>query len=193
MASLAKSIIVLILSLNSLGGMAHPLKMSLTVIKYDSEDKSLELGTKVFADDFQRSMFRTVLNGVDTSKLTEEKKRGFIENYFNTYYGISVNGTPTQLKLKSSEFAPQQYGMIFKFISPGVSIKQGDTLEVKNQIFFEDFGLNQTNNILVTIPEYKVNERRVARIGKDTFTYKIGDSEDGWFSRLFDYWMGTHR
>ena len=69
----------------------HPLKLSASLIDYDPKKKTIRMECRVFQDDFELSLSRSVLKGRDLSKLTKEERPKIIEAYFKQIYSIRFN------------------------------------------------------------------------------------------------------
>ena len=62
--------------------LSHPLKLSASLVEYDPHQETLRMECKVFIDDFDSSLFLSVLKGVDRNTLTSLDKKRAIEAYF---------------------------------------------------------------------------------------------------------------
>ena len=156
--------------------LSHPLKLSASLIEYDPRQKTFRVECKVFADDFDHSLFTSVLRGVDRSKLTAADKKRAIEDYFESFYSIRVNDTNVALKLASTEMLRRHNVLVVRFKEVKLPIKRGDTLEIRNIMFFKDFGPAQTNRITVRIPSFEIDDGHVATMLEYAFTYTLGES-----------------
>ena len=156
---------------------SHPLKLSASLIEYEPEKKTLRVECKVFIDDFERSLSRSVLKDTDVSSLKKEQKPQIIEAYFKKFYSITFNGKRLPLKYESAKPLFRQNVLIIAFKRTALSIKKGDQLRIENSMFIQDFGINQSNRIAVRIPPFKINDGHVAKLGKSTFSYTFGESK----------------
>jgi len=155
----------------------HPLKLSASLIDYDPKAKTIRVECKVFVDDFELSVERSVLKGVDTSKIKKEDKPGIIEDYFKRFYTITLNGKVLPLKLKVATPLPQHNVLVIEFVEIPLVLKEGDKFEIRNAMFFQDFGPLQTNRILVRIPPFGIDEGHVATMYGSKFSYNLGDTK----------------
>ena len=151
---------------------AHPLKLSASLLEYNPEDKTLRMECKVFRDDFERSI-STHLKGVDPSTIKREQKKGIIEAYFNKNYIITFNGKTTSLKLKSSQYIADYNVLVFQFEPQKMFLREGSELHIKNTLLFEEFGYAQTNRIAVRIPIFSIKESHEATIVNSQFSYRF--------------------
>ena len=67
--------------------------------------------------------------------------------------------------------------LVIKFKETSLSIKRGDRLDIRNILFFKDFGPAQTNRITVRIPRFGIDEGHVATMLENTFTYTLGEGK----------------
>jgi len=155
----------------------HPLKLSASLIEYDPKEKAIRVECKVFVDDFELSVERSVLKGVDTSKIKKEDKPRIIEDYFKRFYTITLNGKVLPLKLKVAKPLPQHNVLVIEFVEIPLVLKEGDKFEIRNAMFFQDFGPLQTNRIVVRIPPFGIDEGHVATMYGFKFSYNLGDTK----------------
>ena len=154
--------------------MSHPLKLSASLIEYDHKDKTVRMECKVFMDDFELSLSRSVLKGSDPATLEVEKKPRIIEEYFKNFYHITINGKRVPLNYKSATPLYSQKVLIIEFAKVHVPLKEGDSLHIKNSIFFQDFGSAQTNRTIVRIPSFDIDKGHLATIDNHTFAHTLG-------------------
>ena len=155
--------------------MSHPLKLTASLVEYDVESKSFTMECKVFRDDFQRSLNRTALRERDPSTLTKEDKIRIIESHFKKYYTITHNGKTLPLKLASSKLIRGQNVLVMRFEPNSVVLKKGDTISIKNALFFDDFGYAQTNRVVVRIPPFSIDDHHVATFANHQISYALRD------------------
>ena len=164
---------VLILPMTS---MAHPLKLTASLIKYDVKTKSLTMECRVFRDDFQSSLSKSVLKGVDPSTLTREGKIKAIESHFKKHYTLIHNGKTLPLKLASSQHIRSQNVVILRFKPNVLTLRKGDRLFIRNTLFFDDFRYAQSNRIVVRIPSFSIDDQHVATLSNYQISYTLGAS-----------------
>jgi hypothetical protein len=67
-----------------LGFTAHPFFVSVTEIKYKSEEKLLQISSKLFFDDFEAAVKKDLnLNGLN---IVSPKDSALVDNYIKTYF-----------------------------------------------------------------------------------------------------------
>lgn len=153
--------------------LGHPLKLTTSLVEYDPSTAGIRMECKVFIDDFERSLKNSLLKGLDMSRLKPKQKVKVIEAYFGSSYSISVNGKPLPLRFESSEMLAEQNVLVLKFAKNKVRLKKGDTLVIRNALFFRDFGERQTNRVTVRIPPFIDNESRVATVHGFSLNYTL--------------------
>ena len=158
--------------------MAHPLKLTASLIEYNSKSKSLTMECKVFRDDFQKSLRKSVLKGVDKSDVTREGKIKIIESYFRKYYSIIHNGNILPLRLESSKYLRGQNVIVIAFKPNSLDLKTGDKLSIRNTLFFEDFKHSQSNRIVVRIPSFSIDEKHISTLNNYHIDYTLGASTE---------------
>ena len=94
--------------------MAHPLKLSASLIQYDPATETLHMVCKVFIDDFERSLFSSVLRNADGSALDTQDKAKVIEAYFGEFYRIKISGKIVDLKLASTAIKDKENVLGYK-------------------------------------------------------------------------------
>ena len=154
--------------------MAHPLKLTASLIEYDIKTKSLNMECRVFRDDFQRSLNKSVLRNIDPSSLTRDGKIKAIESHFKRHYTIIHNGRTLPLKLDSSKYIRSQNVIVLKFQPNSLTLQKGDRLFIRNTLFFDDFKYAQSNRILIRIPHFSIDDQHVATLSNNRISYTLG-------------------
>jgi len=125
----------------------HPLKLTTSLIEYKSEKNSLHMECRVFMDDFLISIGKSV-NLADPTK----DERQLIQNHFAKNYVIMLNDQVYPFQLNYWEVMEEQNVFIMKFNIDTFSLKKGDQLCIKNQLFFKEFDFLQSNKVTLKIP-----------------------------------------
>ena len=154
-------------------GMSHPLKLSASLVEYDPETKSLRMECKVFRDDFERSLSRAILKGKDPSTIKREDKSKIVDAFFKKYYTITHNGKKLPLNLQSSKFLEGHNVLVLRFKPSKIRLRKGDTISIKNTLFFQDFGYAQSNRMTVRIPNFSLNENKVSTFSDFKFSFNL--------------------
>ncbi len=156
MSKMKSYTILLLLSVLFLFGSfknTHPIKLTSSLIEYNSKTTSLRLECRVFIDDFTYSINSTFTKNINLSNLSKEDKKG-IEDYFEKYYPITINDHRFPLKFMESKVLEEHNVFILKFSQDVLPIKKGDQLCIENTLFFEEFEFLQTNMITVRVPPF---------------------------------------
>lgn len=125
----------------------HPLKLTTSLIEYKSKKNSLQMECRVFMDDFLMSLGKSI-NLSDPTK--DERK--LIQDHFAKNYVIMLNDQIYPFQLNYWEAMEAQNVFIMKFNIDAFSIKKGDQLCIKNQLFFKEFDFLQSNKVTLKIP-----------------------------------------
>lgn len=126
------------------GAFPHPLYISVSELEYNPKDKTLEIGCKVFTDDFEKAM--TKANGVlvdlykpkDSATINKQ-----VAAYLKQHFVIKVDGKPVALQYVGHEIEEQSTWSFFQVNNLDISPKK---VEINNNIFFELY--NQQINIM---------------------------------------------
>jgi len=141
----------------------HPIKLTASLIEYDTNTANLKSECKVFIDDFEKSINKKLVKNINLSNLTQEDKTG-IEDYFEMHFNITYNGKILPIKFKGIEVLKEYNVVTIKFIENKLKIKKGDKILIENTLFFEEFGYIQSNRITVRIPPFITEENHEAII-----------------------------
>ncbi len=150
----------------------HPLKLTTSMVTYDPGSKTLKMECRVFIDDFENSINRTLSKDINVSNLTKADKAG-LERYFAERYAIRLNGKIIPLKYLSSKVLRAENVFSIKFTKGNVKFKKGDKLTIKNVLFCKEFGMNQTNRITVQIPPYIPKESNICNERHTTLKFQL--------------------
>lgn len=143
------------------GSFKHPIKLTASLIEYDEKTNALRMECKVFIDDFEKSINKTLAKNITVTALSHEDKKG-IENYFEKYYNITHNGNKLPLKYKVSEVMKEYNVLTIKFSEKIIKLKKGDKVLIENTLFFEEFGYMQSNRITIRIPPFITEDNHEA-------------------------------
>ena len=148
----------------------HPIKLTSSLIEYNAKTNSIKMECRVFIDDFEKSINKTLSKDINIESLTNEDKVG-IENYFKLFYTISINGKKIPLKYKASEVRRENNMLAIKFLENDLTIEKGDYLLIENTLFFQEFGDVQSNNISIIIPPFLVEYNYQATLNNYSYTH----------------------
>lgn len=128
----------------------HPLKLTTSLIQYNSEEKNMSIECRVFIDDFQKTINRPEFD-LSNPSIADVAA---IELYFEEYYRFFINNRKLVLNYKSSKVHSGSNVLSLKFLINNLSIKKGDALLIENELFFNEFGPLQSNKMTVRIPPF---------------------------------------
>jgi hypothetical protein len=77
----------------------HPIFVTVTEIEHNAKTKSLEISTKIFTDDFEKTLraaYKTKVDLLDGLQRAEMDK--LVSNYISKHLAISIDGKPTAIK-----------------------------------------------------------------------------------------------
>ncbi|WP_075342146.1 DUF6702 family protein [Tenacibaculum agarivorans] len=126
----------------SFSSFTHPLKVTASLIEYNSKEKNIRVECKVFIDDFLIDIGRDM----NVSNLTQ-KDKSVIENYFKEFYEIKVNNRKIPFNYETSEVQESYNVLTIKFSKSDLVLKKGDKINIKNTLLFSAFGYLQSNRI----------------------------------------------
>ena len=134
----------------SFSSFVHPLKVSASLIEYDPDKKTIRVESKVFIDDFLKSIANEEM---DVNKLSDSDKLA-IEAYYKESYIIKINGKETPLKYSSSDVDLNFNVLTIKFEETALTVKKRDKIEIINRLLFNEFGFLQSNRMELRFPPF---------------------------------------
>lgn len=146
--------IIILSSLFILFSFSHPIKLTSSIIKYNSETKVISMECKVFIDDFAPAIGPNLENRINDKSLTKDDLLR-IENYFRTNYKIFIDGK--KLLLTVDKYKVANNVMTLSFSSTYITLKKGDKLNIENELLFEKFPDLQSNWMTIQIPPFLPN------------------------------------
>ena len=146
--------IIILSSLFILFSFSHPIKLTSSIIKYNSETKVISMECKVFIDDFAPAIGPNLENRINDKSLTKDDLSR-IENYFMTNYKIFIDGK--KLLLTIDKYKVANNVMTLSFSSTYITLKKGDKLNIENELLFEKFPDLQSNWMTIQIPPFLPN------------------------------------
>jgi len=148
----------------------HPIKLTASLIEYDVKNIRLKMECKVFMDDFEKSINKTLAKNINLSNLSKEDMKG-IGNYFGNHYKIILNNKTLPIKYESSELLNKYNIITIKFTANVVKIKKGDKLIISNALFFAEFGSIQSNRMTIRIPPFVVEDNHESSLNNNRILY----------------------
>jgi hypothetical protein len=144
---------------------AHDFHLSLTEIRHNSENKTLEISIKLFTDDLQEAL---VLAGAPKLELGTPNEpptaNEYIESYLKQHFELSVNGKPTEFVYLGKE---AELDATWCFVEVK-DIRKVKTIEASNTLLLEAFD-DQTNMLNLFINGQK--KSGLARKGSSRLSF----------------------
>ena len=132
----------------------HPIKLTSSIIRYDSETQIINMECKVFIDDFSPAIDPNIEQRVNNKSLSSDDLLR-IENYFNTNYKIFIDGDKLPLVINNYKVANNV--MTLSFSISNITLKIGNKLNIENELLFEKFPDLQSNWMTIQIPPFIPN------------------------------------
>jgi hypothetical protein len=125
----------------------HPMHVSVTDILFDQKEKQLEITIRVFADDLEQSLKKT-LNKPDLDILKTQKTSidDIMRTYFADHFSVSLDD-----RVQTSNYLGHEIEEgTFVFYVEVAKIKKWQSIKVRNQLLMETFS-DQSNLVNVTV------------------------------------------
>ena len=133
---------------------SHPIKLTSSIIKYNTKTKGISMECKVFIDDFAPAIEPTLEKRINKSSMTKDDLLK-VENYFVSKYRIFINGK--KLPLSIDKYKVANNVMTLSFTANYITLKKGDKLLIENELLFEKFPDLQSNWMTIQIPPFLPN------------------------------------
>ena len=150
----------------------HPIKLTSSLIKYDTKNQNIGIECKVFIDDFSPAISKTLLKNINESNLTKDDLSR-IEHYFITKFKISINGMSLPWKIKSYNIEKRENVLTLVFSKTPVILKKGDRIKIENTMLFDIFGDIQSNWMTLRFPPFLKNYNFESNIFKDPYSHTL--------------------
>ncbi len=158
--------ILLLIVIMTFSSFTHPLKVTSSLINYNTDTQKIKVECRVFVDDFLLSLGRDM----NCHKLTNKDKSA-IENYFNKYFIMELNNKKLPFKIETSDYNENFNVLNIQFLENDATIKKGDILKVSNQLLFDEFEFVQSNRMELRFkPFFKVAYFESTKI-QDSFSH----------------------
>ncbi len=140
-----KTLLILALFPILLATSAHKYYVSVTKIEYIQNEKSLQIISRVFIDDFELLLKqRYDKNVVLDPKLESSNANDYIKRYLKQKLGININNKPTQINYLGKEY---ENDIIYFYIEIN-NVEAIKTLNITNKLLFDQF--EEQQNIVRT-------------------------------------------
>lgn len=118
----------------------HPFYISLTEIRYNPKEKSLEISQKIFRDDLENaltSQYRSKVNFLDPGNKADLEKK--IKKYILENNDIAINGEKLELTYLGYELEEEAIWCYLEVLKVPIP----KTADVKNSILHKNFDAQQ--------------------------------------------------
>ncbi len=116
----------------------HKFYVSVTSIAYSEKDKALQITSRIFIDDLERTLEERY--DIDLNIATDKESSNtttYIEKYLNTKFSIAINGIKVPIKFIGKKY---DNDIVICYIEvPNVNLPTVKTIEVTNDILFDMF------------------------------------------------------
>ncbi|AFL83480.1 hypothetical protein Belba_0833 [Belliella baltica DSM 15883] len=118
----------------------HPFYISLTEIRYNDAEKTIEIAQKIFWDDLERGLGETNKTKVDfLNPNSPEKLEKMIREYVLKHNQITINGKNVSLNYLGYEIEEDATWIYIE----GTNVEVPKSVEIINTILIETFGEQQ--------------------------------------------------
>jgi hypothetical protein len=135
MSFLKKSMFLLFLPLIAFTT-AHKFYVSVTNITYSEKDKALQITSRIFIDDLERTLEERY--DVDLNIATDKESSNtttYIEKYINTKFNVAVNGAIVPINFIGKKY---DNDIVVCYIEvPNVNLSEVKSIEVTNDLLFD--------------------------------------------------------
>ncbi|SNS31439.1 hypothetical protein SAMN06295967_10743 [Belliella buryatensis] len=120
--------------------LAHPFYISLTDIRYNKTEKSIEIAQKIFWDDLEVGLSRTFDTKVDfINPNSPSRLEDMIKKYLLTHNQITINGKRVKLDYLGYEIEEDAAW----FYLEGKEVEIPMTVEINNSLLVKEFAEQQ--------------------------------------------------
>jgi hypothetical protein len=127
----------------------HPIHVSVTEIEMDEKDKRLEIMMRVFADDLETTLRKSLGQPeLDILALETAERDRLVSSYLKNHFKISLDGKAQ----KNNYLGHEQEDMAFIFYIEAPNVKKWRNIQIQNDIIMETYD-DQSNLIHVTVGE----------------------------------------
>ena len=137
----------------------HKYYLSITEIEYIKEQKSVQVITRIFIDDFQRLLKQRYSDTIELDNNQDEKGiDAYIEKYLKSRINITINNSEKVLKFIGKEYDNDIVYCYFEI----ENVVEINSFKIKNTTLFDSFSeqknvvrlnINNKNKTFVLIPE----------------------------------------
>ena len=152
MKYLKKSLLVLLLPLLAFT-VAHKFYVSVTNISYSEKDRSLQITSRIFIDDFEQVLFERY--GIEAHLATDSESAladEYIEKYLNTKFLMFVDGEQRQYNFLGKKYDNDIMICYLEVLE--LDIDEVKSIEVQNELLTDLFDEQQN------VVHFKINGKK---------------------------------
>ena len=140
---------------HKMGMSLHPLYVTVTEINHNAKDKTLEVSCKIFTNDFEAALEKTLHAKIDLSEPKDKKAADkSVSDYIQKHLQIKADGKPVVLEFVGSEKETDATWSYFQ-VNNIVSVKK---LEITNSLLYETYE-GEINLMHVTVAGNRKSEK----------------------------------
>ncbi|MBV7531895.1 DUF6702 family protein [Chitinophaga sp. sic0106] len=125
----------------------HPFYASVTEITHNAAHQELEVSTRIFTDDLEKTLKKQFKTSFDIIKPANRKQvEGFIAAYLQQHLSVKVDGKPVALKFIGYKI---EEDAVWSFLEVG-HVAAPKKVEVRNDVLYEQHA-TQTNMVHVIV------------------------------------------
>lgn len=161
--------IFFLVSIFQLASLLHPIHVSVTEIEMDEKDKRLEIMMRVFADDLELSLRKSMRQPeLDILGMPAADVDRIVSAYLKDHFKISLDNK-TQ---KTSYLGHELDDLAFIFYIEAPNVRKWETIQIQNDIIMETHD-DQSNLVHVTVGETVRSLRLTRNNPVDNLTFEF--------------------
>ncbi|WP_340065212.1 DUF6702 family protein [Ascidiimonas aurantiaca] len=129
----------------------HKFYLSVTEVRYSEESRSLQMITRIFIDDFEKSLEERY--GIKAHLMTEQEHKdidSYIKKYLEDKLSVTINGKPAEIKYIGKTYDVDVVKCYMEI--ENVRYKRLKTIVITNRILYEIFE-EQQNIVHFRLPD----------------------------------------
>ncbi|BAV05778.1 hypothetical protein SAMN05421788_10879 [Filimonas lacunae] len=147
----------------------HPFFVSVTEVKQNTKDKSLEISCKLFIDDLEKALAAHYKTPVDLSAAQKKDQNDkWIAGYFKQHFQVTINGQAYTAEYVGYEKESEAAWCYLQVNNAPASIKK---LEISDNLLYEQFE-SQINIIHATVNGERKSTKIANPVAKAVFEYQ---------------------
>lgn len=140
---------------HEIGMSTHPLYVTVTEINHNAKDKTLEVSCKIFTNDFETALEKTLHSKTDLSEQKDKKVADkSVSDYIQKHLQLKVDGKQVALEFVGSEKETDATWSYFQ-VNNIAAVKK---LELTNSLLYETYE-GEINLMHVTVSGIRKSEK----------------------------------